>query len=79
MDAMSQIETERSLFYKISFKKKVFDMKKVNIPTNRKRLELMNLGVMNLVELQGSTRAENETRGRALISSEESFLAEGIN
>ena len=25
---------------------------------------------MNLVELQGSTRAENETRGRALISSE---------
>ena len=33
---------------------------------------------MNLVELQGSTRAENETRGRALISSEES-LAEGIN
>ena len=38
----------------------------------------MNLGVrvMNLVELQGSTRAENETRGRAL--SQES-LAEGIN
>lgn len=41
----------------------------------------MKLGVrvMNLVELQGSTRAENETRGRALISSEENFLAEGIN
>jgi len=41
----------------------------------------MNLGarVMNLVELQGSTRDENETRGRAFISSEESFLAEGIN
>jgi hypothetical protein len=41
----------------------------------------MNLGVrvMKLVELQGSTRDENETRGRALISSEENFLAEGTN
>lgn len=35
---------------------------------------------MKLVELQGSTRDENETQeGERFISSEESFLAEGTN
>ena len=63
MDAMSLIETERSLLYKNSFKKKVFDMKSKHLE-NRKRFELANLGarVMKLVELQGSTRVENETQ-----------------
>ncbi|KDP67971.1 hypothetical protein SEVCU111_0274 [Staphylococcus epidermidis VCU111] len=43
----------------------------------------MNLGarVMKLVELQGSTRDENETQEGERLSqvSEESFLAEGTN
>ena len=39
----------------------------------------MNLGSeMKVVELQGSTRDENETQeGRALISSERKFLSRG--